>query len=309
MCNFMKNEFYFPSSDGINQIHANEWMPEGEPKAVLQMCHGMVEHIERYHDFATFLAGHGYYVVGHDHLGHGKSVASADKLGFFHEKHGNKYVVSDIHQLRKDTQEKYPHIPYFIMGHSMGSFLVRQYIGVYGDGLAGAIIMGTGDQPDLVLGAGKLVCKIVAVLKGWAYRSKLVDSMAVGGYDKQVKGEGESWLSRNRVNVENYKKDSLSGYMFTVNAYYHMFSGMARMNKQEKAGAVPKELPIFFVAGEKDPVGNCGKAVENVYKRYQKCGMKDVEIKLYKDDRHEILNELDKEQVYLDLLSWLDKRN
>ena len=305
----MRKEFYFESSDGINQIHAIEWIPEGEPKAILQMCHGMVEHIERYHDFATFLAEHGYYVVGHDHLGHGKSVVNAERLGFFHEKHGNTYVVADIHQLRKDTQEKYPNIPYFIMGHSMGSFLVRQYIGLYGVGLAGAIIMGTGDQPNLVLGAGKLVCKIIAALKGWEYRSKLVDGMAAGGYDKQVKGEGESWLSRNRANVENYKKDPLSGYMFTVNAYYHMFSGMAKMNWQEKFGMIPKYLPIYFVAGDKDPVGNCGKAVENVYKRYKNCGMKDVEIKLYPDDRHEILNELDKDQVYQDILTWLDKRN
>ena len=305
----MKNEFYFASSDGANQIHAIEWIPEGEPRAVLQMCHGMTEHIERYHDFATYLSRHGYYVVGHDHLGHGKSVSSLDKLGFFHVKNGNEYVVEDIHQLRKDTQEKYPSVPYFIMGHSMGSFLTRQYIGLYGKGLAGAIIMGTGDQPNLVLGAGKLVCKVIAIFKGWEYRSKLVDSMAAGGYDKQVKGEGESWLSRNRANVEKYKDDPLSGYMFTVNAYYHMFSGMVRMNHQEKACQIPQELPIFFVAGAEDPVGNCGKAVENVYQRYQKCGMKDVEIKLYENDRHEILNEDDKEQVYQDILSWLDKRN
>lgn len=305
----MKKEFYFLSSDGINQIHAIEWIPEGEPKAVLQICHGMTEHIERYSEFANFLAEHGYYVVGHDHLGHGKSVASADKLGFFHEKNGNEYVVADIHQLRKDTQKKYPGVPYFMMGHSMGSFLVRQYIGLYGQGLSGAIIMGTGDQPNLILGAGKMVCKVIAALKGWEYRSKLVDSMAAGGYDKQVKGEGESWLSRNPANVEKYKDDPLSGYMFTVNAYYHMFSGMARMNKQEKAGKIPKELPIYFVAGAEDPVGNFGKAVENVYNRYRKCGQKDVEIKLYKDDRHEILNEDDREQVYQDILAWLEKRS
>lgn len=304
----MKNEFYFASSDGKNQIHAVEWVPEKKPKAVLQMCHGMAEHIERYHDFATFLAQNGYCVVGHDHLGHGRSAASAEKLGFFHEKHGNEYVVADIHQLRKDTQEKYPDIPYFMLGHSMGSFLVRQYIGLYGEDLAGAIIMGTGDLPNVVLGAGKLVCKLIAVFKGWEYRSKLVDSMAAGGYDKKVKGEGESWLSRNRSNVENYKKDPLSGYMFTVNAYYHMFSGMTKMNQQEKACKIPKQLPIIFVAGAEDPVGNFGKAVENIYERYKDCGMKDVEIKLYPDDRHEILNELDKEQVYQELLTWLDNR-
>lgn len=305
----MKNEFYFASSDGVNQIHAIEWIPEGEVKAVLQMCHGMVEYIDRYHDFATFLAQNGYYVVGHDHLGHGKSVSSSDKLGFFHEKNGNEYVIADIHQLRKDTEEKYPNVPYFMMGHSMGSFLVRQYIGLYGEGLAGAIIMGTGDQPNLILGAGKLICKLIAIFKGWEYRSKFVDGMAAGGYDKQVKGEGESWISKNVDNLMKYKDDPLCGYVFTVNGYYHMFSGMHKMNQQEKAEKIPKELQIFFVAGAEDPVGNCGKSVENVYKRYQKCGMKDVSMKLYENDRHEILNEDDREQVYQDILGWLEKRN
>lgn len=307
----MKNEFYFKSSDGTNQIHAIEWIPEGEAKAVLQMCHGMAEYIERYHDFASFLAENGYYVVGHDHLGHGKSAASSDKLGFFHEKNGNEYVVADIHQLRKDTEKKYPNVPYFMLGHSMGSFLVRQYIGLYGEGLAGAVIMGTGDQPNLILGAGKMICKSIAKFKGWEYRSKLVDSMAAGGYNKRFKGEtGTSgWLSRNPENGAKYKDDPLCGYVFTVNGYYHMFSGMVKMNRQEKSEKIPKNLPIFFVAGAEDPVGNFGKGVENVYKRYQKCGMQDVMMKLYENDRHEILNEDDRAQVYQDVLMWLEKRN
>lgn len=307
----MKNEFYFASSDGTNQIHAIEWIPEGEMKAVLQMCHGMAEYIDRYHDFASFLAENGYYVVGHDHLGHGKSAASLDKLGFFHEKNGNEYVIEDIHQLRKDTQIKYPEVPYFMMGHSMGSFLVRQYIGMYGEGLAGAIIMGTGNQPNFILGAGKMICKLIAQFKGWEYRSKLVDGMAAGGYNKRFEGETDTsgWLSRNPENGARYKDDPLCGYVFTVNGYYHMFSGMAKMNAGEKAEKILKVLPIFFMAGAEDPVGNFGKGVENVYKRYQKCGMKDVEMKLYENDRHEILNELDKEQVYQDILAWLEKRN
>ena len=124
------------------------------------MCHGMVEFIDRYDAFAQFLASNGFYVVGHDHLGHGKSVSSSDNLGFFHEKYGNEYVIGDIHQLRMEAEKKYPHVPYFIMGHSMGSFLVRQYIGVYGVGLSGAIIMGTGDQPTALLQAGKAMCRL-----------------------------------------------------------------------------------------------------------------------------------------------------
>lgn len=301
----MKQEFYYPSNDGVTQIHAVEWIPEGEIKAVLQICHGMVEHIGRYHNFAEFMASRGYYVIGHDHLGHGKSVGSADKLGFFGKPDGNDYVVGDIHKLRLQTTEKCPNVPYFMLGHSMGSFLLRQYLGLYGEGISGAIVMGTGEQPSAVLAAGKLVCKVIGTAKGWHYRSKFVDGLAVGSYKKKL---GAAWLSKNLENVEKYAADPLSGFTFTVNAYYHMFSGMAKMNQQEKAGKTPKNLPIFFVAGEEDPVGNYGKGVENVYHKYVAAGYEDVNIKLYEGDRHEILNELDRDVVFDDILTWLENR-
>ena len=307
----MKNEFYFPSKDEKTKIHAIEWIPETKVKAVLQLCHGMVEYIDRYHDFARYLSQNGYYVVGHDHLGHGKSIYSSERLGFFNEDNGNDCVIGDIHQLRVRTEEKYPNVPYFMLGHSMGSFLVRQYIGFYGAGLTGAIIMGTGDQPNAILQMGKAVCKITAAFKGWHCRSGLVDNMAAGGYNKRFEKEtdGSNWLSRNPENVRIYRNDLLCGYMFTVNAYYHMFDGMVKMNQQEKAGRIPKSLSIAFVSGKEDPVGNFGKAVRMVYKRYKSYGIQDVKIRLYEDDRHEILNELDREQVYQDILMWLDKRS
>lgn len=301
----MKREFYYPSRDGVTKIHAIEWIPEGEVTAVLQMCHGMVEYIDRYHEFADFLTKHGVYVVGHDHLGHGKSVVSQEKLGFFHETDGNAYVIADIQQLRMQTAKKYPGVPYFIMGHSMGSFLVRQYLGLYSGGLSGAIIMGTGEQPSLVVNAGKLVCKIIAAIKGWDYRSRFVNNLAVGAYEKKM---GAAWLSKNPENVKKYHEDPLCGFVFTVNAYYHMFSGIAKMNQQEKEGKVAKSLPLLFVAGKDDPVGNYGKGVENVYNKYKKCGYQDVQLKLYKEDRHEILNEEDKDVVFQDILAWLEIR-
>lgn len=301
----MKQEFYFLSKDGLTQIHAVEWIPEGEVKAVLQICHGMVEHIERYHDFAEFLSRRGIYVVGHDHLGHGKSVVNDEKLGYFGAPDGNAYVIGDIHTLRLQTEKKYPHVPYFMLGHSMGSFLLRQYLGLYSAGLAGAVIMGTGEQPSPVLAAGKLVCKIIGGVKGWNYRSKFVNSLAVGGYEKKL---GAAWLSKNPENVKKYGEDPLCGFVFTVNAYYHMFSGMAKMNQYEKEGKALRNLPIFFVAGKEDPVGNDGKGVENVYQRYVAAGYQDVEMKLYAENRHEILNELDRDVVFEDILAWLELR-
>lgn len=306
----MKKEFYYPSKDGRTKIHAVEWIPEGDVTAVLQICHGMVEYIERYDEFACFLNEHGYYVVGHDHLGHGKSVVSKEKLGFFHEERGNACVIGDIHSLRKFVQKKYSDVPYFMLGHSMGSFLLRQYIGLCGNGLAGAIVMGTGDKSNLILSVGKIVCRLISFGKGWEYRSELVNNMAFGGFNKKFSHEtnGSNWLSRNPVNAQNYAKDPLCNFVFTVNAYYQMFCGIQAVNHQEKNGKIPRTLPIFFVAGKEDPVGNFGRSVENIYKNYKSCGIKDVSIKLYENDRHEILNEVDRKTVFADLLDWMEIR-
>ena len=301
----MKKEFYFPSKDGVTQIHAIEWVPEGEVTAVLQICHGMVEHINRYHEFAEFMAANGVYVVGHDHLGHGKSVTEPEKRGYFQEPEGNACVIADIHKLRVLTEKKYPELPYFILGHSMGSFLVRQYLGLYSSGLSGAVIMGTGEQPDIVLTAGMLVCRIVAHFKGWKHRSKLIHSFATGAYEKKL---GAAWLSKNPENVKRHQTDPLGGFIFTVNGFYHMFCGMKEMNRLEREGKALKTLPLFFVAGEEDLVGNCGKGVRNVFDIYKRSGYKDIQIKLYPEDRHEILNESDREVVYADILTWLENR-
>ena len=298
----MKKEFYYPSKDGLTQIHAVEWIPEGEVKAVLQIAHGMVEHIERYHGFASYLSEHNIYVTGHSHLGHGKSMTSSDKMGYFADPKGNDCVIGDIHELRNITRKKYPEAPYFMMGHSMGSFLLRQYLGMYGEGLSGAIVMGTGEQPDMILAGGKLVCKVIAACKGWEHRSSFVNSLVIGGFEKEM---GKGWLSRNEENVKEYAKDPLSGFVFTLNAFYHMFDGMSKMNGQEKNGKIQKELPTFFVAGAEDPVSAHGKGVETVYKRYVEKGATKASIKLYPEDRHEIVNEVDKELVFEDLLDWI----
>lgn len=297
----MRKETYFLSSDGHTWIHAIHWIPEGEIKAVLQIVHGMVEHIERYDEFASYLAERDVYVTGHSHLGHGKSMTGKEKMGYFAEPNGNHCLIEDIHQLRMETQKEYFNVPYFMLGHSMGSFLLRQYLGMYGKNLTGAIIMGTGDKPDFVVKAGKLVCKVLAKFKGWEHRSNLVNSFVVGGFEKKM---GKGWLSRNEENVKTYAADPLSGFVFTLNAFYHMFDGMSKMNRQEKSGQIPKELPLFFVAGDKDPVGNNGTGVKAVYQRYLDKGVKNAEIKLYPDDRHEILNELDKAVVYEDIYCW-----
>ena len=306
----MKQEFYYPSRDGKTQIHAIEWVPEGKIKGVLQICHGMVEYIDRYHEFAEYMSENGYYVTGHDHLGHGKSIQSEEELGYFDETRGNQYVIGDIQKLREMTMKKYPDAPYYMLGHSMGSFLLREYLTMYGKGLDGAVIMGTGYQSALILNAGQLVCRVIAAFKGWKHRSRFVDNLSFGSYNKRFEPAEttKDWITSDREKRQKYVEDPLCSYMFTLGAYYQMFEGMKVLTKKESLERIPKDLPILFVSGKDDPVGAFGKSVTKVYEKYKSAGIHNVSIHLYQGDRHEILNEVDREKVYHDILRWIETK-
>ena len=306
----MKQDFYYLSKDGKTKIHAMEWLPEGSPRAILQICHGMVEYIGRYADFAQYLSENGFYVTGNDHLGHGESIVSDDMHGFFGKDKGNEYVIGDIHELRCRTTEKFPDVPYFMLGHSMGSFLLRQYIEMYGEGLNGAIIMGTGSQPGAVLKAGKMLCRTMAAFKGQMYRSSMVNNTAFGSYNKRIEPARTThdWLTRDEKIVDKYLADPWCTFMFTVNAYYHMFRGIEYLQDPAHLAKVPKDLPLLVVSGAEDPVGDFGKGVTQAYESYKNAGIRDLQMKLYPSDRHEILNELDRQQVYEDLKNWMEER-
>lgn len=304
-----KEHMTYKSNDGRTKIHAICWIPEGEVKAVLQISHGMVEYIDRYDEFAGYLARRQILVVGNDHLGHGQSVQSEEHYGFFAEKEGNKVLLRDIHRLRGIIQEKYPGIPYFLLGHSMGSFLARQYLCLHGEGLAGAVIMGTGYQPRIATQFGMTLTRMMAGIKGWNYRSKLVDSLAFGGYNRKFgKLDGKEWLSRNEENVRKYKGEKLCSFRFTLNGYYNLFYSIYTLSFQNYLDRMPKELPVFFVAGDDDPVGQFGKGVTKVYEQFKEIGMTKVSCKLYPEDRHEILNELDRDIVYEDIERWIKQQ-
>lgn len=305
-----RNEFHYKSCDGVTQIHAVEWIPSGEIRAVLQICHGMIEHIRRYDEFAQYLTERGFYVVGHDHLGHGGSVQSREDYGYFGEPDGNVSVIGDIHKLRWWTQKRCENVPYFMLGHSMGSFLLRQYLLKYSEGLSGAILMGTGYHSSLELTAGQFLCRAIAAVKGWRYRSRLVNAIGFGGFNRKFQPceTDKDWLTTDRRKREEYINDPYCSFVFTVNGYYHMFRGMKTLEKKNIAGNIKKDLPVFFVSGADDPVGSFGKGVEKIYERYRQAGMKDVEIHLYRDDRHEILNERNRAQVFEDIYLWLEDK-
>ncbi len=307
----MKKYFTFPSTDRRTKIHAVKWVNESlEPKAVVQITHGMVEHIERYDEFAAFLADRGYVVVGHDHLGHGRSVCSEEDYGFFAEDQPALVLLQDMHRLRIGTAAQYPGLPYFMLGHSMGSYLLRRYLSSQGSGLAGAIIVGTGQVSDVITSAGLAFLKKEAKKHGWRYRSEKARDMTYGSSYKQFDLTGEdlsnSWLSRNEESVKAYMEDPKCGFTFTLNGYWALLSTVKFDNQKKNIEAIPKDLPIDILSGEEDPVGDLGKGVKKVYGAFVKAGIKDVSCKLYPEDRHEILNELDRDVVYRDVLEWIE---
>ncbi len=227
----MKKEHYFQSSDEKTSLHAIVWEPEGSVKAVLQITHGMVEFIDRYDRFARMLNEHGFCVCGFDLLGHGLSVTSEEELGFFRHPDGNRAVIEDIRHLQCIMKRRYPDVPYFMLGHSMGSFFTREYIEFFGDSLNGAIIMGTGSQPVAVVAAGKAMCRAQAAVHGWHYRSAAIDAMAFGSYNKDFEPARThvDWLTKDEAIVDAYIANPLNTFRFTVNGYYTMFTaiGMA----------------------------------------------------------------------------------
>ena len=305
-----KIEFFFKSHDGITMIRGMRYVPEGEIKAILQISHGMLEYIDRYENFAKFLTDKGILVTGNDHLGHGESVTDKSNWGYFAKGDANKIVLDDLHTTTELTKKAYPDKPYFLLGHSMGSFFAREYVCEYGNELNGAIVMGTGQQSRFALNCGIALIKGNMVFAGEKGNSSLIEYVAFGSYNKYIKPlrTHSDWLTRDEKVIDAYLKDPKCTYRFTLNGYLTMFKAMAKLTDEKFLDKAPKELPVFLFSGKEDPVGNYGKAVETVYNKMKETGMRNVEMKLYANDRHEILNELDKDQVYDDIYDWINKQ-
>ena len=306
----IKKDFYYPSSDGMTRIHAIMWEPDGEPVGIVQIIHGMVEFIDRYDEFARYLTEHNFLVCGEDHLGHGESVISDEYHGYF-GRNGNAWVIADIHKLRTIMQKEYPGVKYLMLGHSMGSFLVRQYIteenGDYAKGLSGVVVMGTGWQPDAVLRMGKAIARMLGTDKV-GKEAKLIDVISFGQYLKKIPDARtlSDWLTKDNDIVDKYVANPWNQFHFTPNAYYHMFAGMQKAHDTKRMKNLPEGLPLLLTSGAEDPVGNWGEGVRKAYQVYVENSPCTVDIRLYEDDRHEILNETDREEVFEDLRTFFD---
>ncbi len=303
-----KEDLYFDSRDGISKIHAICWTNEDvKPVGILQIIHGMAECIDRYDDFANYMAEKGYIVVGDDHLGHGESVGENGTYGYFCKKDPATVLVRDEHRLKKMMEEKYPGVPYYILGHSMGSFIARNYLCKYGSGISGMIIMGTGNQSKGLLRVSKMMAGITGFFCGEKKVAKMINALAFGSYNRAIENPRTNvdWLTKDEKIVDKYISDEKCGFIFTVNGFKGLFELIYRLQNPKNFMTIPKEIPIFFVSGEEDPVGDYGEGVVLAKNALVKAGLTNVSMKFYPTDRHEILNETDKAVVYQDIYEWL----
>jgi len=301
------NDFFY-SYNKKDKIHYIECIPENICcKAIVQIVHGMAEHADRYLDFADFLCSQGYIVFIHEHVGHGKTAMMVEKLGVFSDSHQNETMLEDTLKMNITAKKKYPHLKVFLLGHSMGSFIVRNFAAKYGNHLDGLIISGTGGR-NKMLGVGILVAKVIKLFNGGNYKSKMIDNLSFGNFNwkyEDVKTKFD-WLSRDREIVNKYIEDDFCGYLFDLNGMLSLFNLNRVANSDNTYMKTDNELKILIISGAMDPVGNFGKGVKEVHDNYKKFGSTNSVIKLYNSSRHELLNEYNKESVYEDIVNFMN---
>ena len=297
------------STDSKNNLNVIIWETEKEPIGVLQIVHGLAEYIDRYDNFAKYMTEHGFNVIGHDHLGHGHSVSDEHDYGFFAEENGDKIIIEDMHSVTQYAREKWEELPNFILGHSMGSFCLRQYLTKYSNDVFGAIIMGTGWIPSTAALLGKTIATNTCKSKGSHTVNPLLIKLTLEPYNKPFAPARTNcdWLSRDEKQVDLYVNDKLCGFDFTAGAYKDFFTILEKIAKNRQLIGMRKSLPILITSGSVDPVGG-KKACEKLNAQYKRCGIDDVTLKLWENDRHEILNELDKSDVYQYIYNWLKSK-
>lgn len=291
------------------KIHAVKWIPEREkPVCIVQIAHGMAEHIERYDEFARYLAEQGILVVGNDQLGHGKTVSENNGVyGYFCKQDPATVMVRDVHRLKKIVQEQYVGVPYILLGHSMGSLVVRDYLTRYGTGIDGAIILSTKETSNLLLALGKFLAGIEGIIHKQTYSSGFLNALVFGGYLKRIpeKRTTIDWFTSDTDIIDKYLEDKQCGFTFTINGFKTIFELSKRCNDKAALSKIPKKLPVLIAAGTEDPVGSYGIAPQKVYDTYLNLDMTKVQLKMYKGARHELLNETNREIICKDLLNWI----
>ena len=301
----MRTDHYFASC-GAGKIHYCRWTPEGEVKAVLQIVHGIAEFVERYDAFARYLNSLGYLVVAEDHMGHGQSINGDGLQGYFHG--GWFYAVADTYHLLEETRKEYPDVPYILFGHSMGSFIARTILCKYPDsGISAAIICGTGWQPTFALPALIKVVDVICTRTGETKPNETLQKMIFGSYNNKVEHPRTDfdWLTRDKEIVDAYIAHPLCGFTASCGLLREMMKGIHYIQQPKYLALMRKDLPVFFIAGGEDPVGSYGKGVGQAAEAFRKAGMTDVSVRIYPLCRHEILNEINKAEIFEDVAQWI----
>lgn len=295
----------FPSSGGLCDVRFYIYTPKS-PRAVVMLSHGMCEYIERYEELAEFLCEHGIALAGNDHIGHGNSLANPDMLGFFGHENGYFDMVRDLHRMKRVVNEIFPNIPHFLIAHSMGSFLARIYLSKYPDRWEGAVIMGTAGGIAGSVPLRKLL-DILERDRGDYYRpdvgTKMFELFNIRVPDRRTPSD---WLSRDNDDVDGFLADPKCNFAFTVAGYRDMLNSLLCANSSIVIENTPTNIPMLFLSGSMDPIGQYGKGVQKAAEKYIKHGCK-VDIRLYDGARHELLFELNREEVKRDILDFLEK--
>ena len=303
----MRMDFYYESQCG-SKIHGCRWTPDGQVKAIVQFVHGIAERMDRYEEFAEYLNSQGILVVGEDHMGHGLSVTEKTPKCYFSG--GWFGAVADTYRLTRDTMAEFPGVPYILYGHSMGSFMVRTILAQYPDsGISGAIICGTGWQKPALITAGKAMAELICKTKGETHPSKFLKKMAFGTYNDKIEHLRTplDWLTRDQKSVDAYIADPLCGGIATAGLMRDMMEGFRYIQDPQSLVGMNVDLPVYFIAGDADPVGDYGRGVRYAAEMFREAGMKRVDVKLYPLCRHEIHNELNRDEVRRDVRDWIFK--
>lgn len=304
-------ESHIGSSDQKSRLHVCQWLPDdGRIKAVLQLSHGIAEHIGRYDTFARFMASSGFAVIGHSHLGHGQSAPDEHDKGFFADSGGWDTAVRDMRLVYDTARARNPELPYFLLGHSMGSFLTRTFLIKYQNLLTGCVISGTGQQAPMVLSGGLAVAGCEKLLHGSRCRSARLNMLSFGAYNRRIPNHRTpcDWLSRDTEIVDKYMADDNCGWVPTIGMFSDMLGGIKFIGKKKNINKMQKDLPILIISGEEDPVGDYGTGPKKVFNMFKEAGLQDLTLKLYKGARHEVLNETNKQEVFTDVLNWINSK-
>ncbi len=298
----------YKSANGVSNVTYYILAPEDvEVRGIVQISHNMCEYFSRYTAFAKYLCGLGFIVCGNDHIGHGASVARRAELGFFSTRDGWKYLIEDVKQLTDLMQQRYPGLPYFMLGHGMGSLILRLYLVDYGENISGCILTGTSGPNPTAVSSARLADSI-ARSRGMTYRSGFLSNMAYRGFNRKIKNPRTTfdWLSRDADVVALYQSDEKCNFIFTATGFRDVYTLMAKANANHTFRRTPRSLPMLFLSGDKDPVGKYGEGVRRVVMLYRRAGVKNIEAILYKDARHEVLCELGRLDTFGDISRWLE---